>query len=84
MSDSDLRDIEQSITEKTILKGHCDTLIVLNEELEKVVESLEADNQKLKKAQDPKRQKMIMDLAALARKSNGIKSIEAKMSKLKK
>ena len=80
---SDLQDIRQGLAERDILKGYCETLLTLNGEYEKVVKSLEKDNDKLKKSQDPERQKVLMDLAAMARSGNGIKSIEARMSKIK-
>ena len=79
-----LQDIKQGLAEKNALKGYCETLLTLNGEYEEIVSSLEKANDKLKKSQDPERQKALMDLAAMARSGNGIKSIESRMSNIKK
>ena len=79
----DLRDIKQALDERDILKGHCETLITLYREFEKVADGLKKENEKLKKTQDPNRQKVLIDLLAQAKRGNGIKAINATMAKIK-
>ena len=80
----DLKKIKQALDERDILKGHCKNLVALNREYEEAVVNLVKANNKLKKFKDPGIEKVLIDLIAQADRANGLKSIEAEISTLKK
>ena len=81
---SDDEAVKEYFAEAEKVKGQCRALMVMNTKNEKLVYTQEKEIERLIKTQDPKRQKMYAELAAIARADIGMKDIEEYMSKRKK
>ena len=80
---SDLEAIRQAVVERDALKSYCKKLMTIKDKDSKVMSAQEKEIERLNKTQDPGRQKMIADVAAMARANSGIRDIEEHMSKIK-
>ena len=76
--------IKRCLVEKDDLVGHCEILLELVDNYEQKVVCLGKANEELKKSQDPWKSRALIDLVAMAEKTKDIKSITARMNKLKK